>query len=101
MYSPIHRLLSNTTDYRPAAVANLKEMNLPIVIYGAGEMALGIANVLETNDLVNSAYAVDVRYLGGRGISPGQADERFDRYVLVHGNSRGYSSIYQIACTGV
>jgi FkbM family methyltransferase len=96
MKNSLRQLLNDTTDYRPAVVARLKESNLPIVIYGAGQIARSISSVLESHGMTNYIYAVDEQYLGEGTdvsiVSPAQADDRFDRYALVYGHSRGYMS---------
>lgn len=91
--SNISTILNNVSDYRKKTCLKLKDMGLPIVIFGAGLFAHGIARVLEKNGITNYTFSVDEKYITEKWknevLTPQQIDTKYPEYLLILGHAKG------------
>ena len=73
----------------------IKSENVPVIIYGNGEVAMHATLELKTYGIHVSDYAIDKKYLTEKNqdnnpLSPDKIDEKYERYVLIMGFLFGY-----------
>ena len=56
------RFYKNVTNKQKSIYNDIKVCQLPIVVYGAGEVAKHVTNLLSENGLKVFAYAVDEKF---------------------------------------
>jgi FkbM family methyltransferase len=73
----------------------LKSSKLPVIIYGAGYVGQGVAEVLEKNG-ISFEFAVDSEFSHDSSVlTPEKADEKYAAYNLIRG--MGYAPINRIS----
>ena len=88
----IEYLLPNSSDLKTAFIDKLKSENLPIIIYGAQNIAHTIAQVFKQNNLDISGFCLDDQYLlnsvnhsDTKIYACSDLDNLFSKYILVIG----------------